>query len=162
MAGRATYSDEDKARLYVVLTANDGNVKRTARETGVPENTVRRWKKEFEQKPPSTELVEQATEDFVSEADTVRFMALRRIKDLIPTSTKINELNNTVGILTDKIDRARGLDRPQAPSNALPTADLVREAIKGFVEATRDLSRAREAEIVEAEIVEQVALPAGK
>lgn len=162
MAGKATYTSEDIARLYVVLASNDGNVKRTARETGIPESTVRRYKGEFERNgPPSTEMVEAATEDFVSDADRVRFKALRRIEELIPDSTKINELNNTVGILTDKIDRARGLDRPAGDRDALPTADVVRETIKGFVESMRDLSRAREAEIVEAEVVEQVALPSG-
>jgi hypothetical protein len=30
---RAAYTEQDKARVYVVLTANEGNVKRTARET---------------------------------------------------------------------------------------------------------------------------------
>lgn len=163
MAGRSTYTDEEKARVYVVLASNDGNVKRTARETGVPENTVRRWRNEFQKEgPPSTDLVQSATQDFVGEAEVVRNLALQRIRDLIPTSEKINELNNTVGILTDKIDRARGLDRPQATSpNGEPTADLIRAAIGSFVDGMKELSRAREAEIVDAELVEQVALPRG-
>lgn len=163
MAGRATYSESDKARVYVVLTANDGNVKRTSRETGVPENTVRRWRNDFKQDgPPPTDAVEEAAQDFVGDAERVRNLALARIEKLIPTSEKLNELNNTVGILTDKIDRARGLDtRRIEHTHHLPAADEVRELMSGFVEGMKELSRAREAEIVEAEIVEQVSLPSG-
>ena len=75
--GRATYTDADKAKVYVVLTTNDGNVKRTARETGVPENTVRRWKKWFEDNgPPNLEEVEAQAGDFVATANEVRFLAI--------------------------------------------------------------------------------------
>ena len=42
MAGRAKYTEEDRAKVFVLLRTNDGNVKRTSREAGVPENTVRR------------------------------------------------------------------------------------------------------------------------
>jgi hypothetical protein len=86
MAGKATYDESDKARLYVVLAANDGNVKRTARETGVPESTVRRFKKMFEEEgPPDMKLFRQELNTFVSDADRVRFKALHRIEELIPT-----------------------------------------------------------------------------
>lgn len=160
MAGRATYSEDDKARVYVVLLANDGNVKRTSRETGVPENTVRRWKKQFEKDgPPAEEKVEEAASDFLEEADTVRFMALRRIKELIPESNKIGELNTTVGILTDKIDRVRLPNKQVDHVHHLPPADEIRELMAGFAQGMAELSRARDEEIVDAEIVEKPALP---
>jgi transposase-like protein len=159
MTGRATYTETDKARVYVVLRANDGNVKRTSRETGVPENTVRRWRDEFLEKPPNTELVEVAAGEFVDDASRVRNLALRRIETLIPESTKISELNVTVGILTDKIDRARGLTDKVSHEHHLPGADEIRELMQGFVEAGRELARNREYEIVDAEVL---ALPAPK
>lgn len=159
MAGRATYTETDKATVYVVLRANDGNVKRTARETGVPENTVRRWRNEFVEEPPRVELVEAATGEFVDDASRVRNLALRRIETLIPDSTKISELNVTVGILTDKIDRARGLTDKVSHEHHLPGADEIRELMQGFVEAGRELARNREYEIVDAEVL---ALPAPK
>jgi transposase-like protein len=150
--------------VYVVLTANDGNVKRTARETGVPENTVRRWRNDFQKNgPPKTDEVEQAASDFVEDADRVRTKALALIEQKIDAGdAKVNELNNTVGILTDKIDRAKGLDSRRVDHHHhLPAADEVRELMEGFVNNARALSVAREAEIVEAEIVEQPALPQG-
>lgn len=164
MAGRRQYSEDDKAKVYVVLAANDGNVKRTARETGVPENTVRRWRNEFQEAPPRTELVEQAMGDFVEEAESVRNLALARIKDLIPTSTRINELNTTVGILTDKIDRARGLGetRTVKHEHELTSSDELKALMGGFVKEMRARASEREEEIQDAEIVEQAALPAGQ
>jgi transposase-like protein len=163
VAARATYNESDKARVYVVLASNDGNVKRTSRETGVPENTVRRWKKEFEESPPSTELVETAVGDFVGDAERVRHKALLKIEALIDgDKVKVGELNNTVGILTDKIDRARGLDVKRVEHEHRLDPASVREALVGFMQDMQQMSRAREVEIVEAEVVEQAALPAGK
>lgn len=48
----AFYSREDRARVYTTLLSNEGNVKRTARDTGVNATTVRRWKREFATNPP--------------------------------------------------------------------------------------------------------------
>jgi transposase-like protein len=161
VAARTTYTEADKSRVYVVLAANDGNVKRTSRETGVPENTVRRWKKEFEASPPSAELVEAAVGDFVTDADRVRHKALLKIEALIDgDKVKVGELNNTVGILTDKIDRARGLDVKRVEHEHRLDPASVREALVGFMTDMHKMSRAREGEIVEAEVVEQAALPA--
>jgi transposase-like protein len=159
MAGRSTYTEADKAKVFAVLRANDGNVKRTARETGVPENTVRRWRNEFVETPPSEEAIEAAVGEFVEEASTVRNLALARIKELIPGSTKIGELNVTVGILTDKIDRANGVGQVVSHEHHLPPADEIREVMQGFVAMGQELARQREAEIVDAEVL---ALPAPK
>src|SRR5512132_4142318 len=74
VASRATYTDEQKAQVYVALTANDGNVKRTSRETGVPEGTVRTWKNLWKSEPPAADKVEEAASDFIGEAETVRNM----------------------------------------------------------------------------------------
>jgi transposase-like protein len=162
VAGRAKYTDDDKARVFVVLGANDGNVKRTARETGVPENTVRRWRDEWEKNgPPPTDMVEGAVGDFVSDAERVRNKALLAIEQKIPQA-KVSELNNTVGILTDKIDRARGLVDRRVVEHQLPSGDQIREALGTFAAEMMKLSQRREAEIVDAEIVEQPALPKGQ
>ena len=67
MAGKSQYSDSDKARVYTTLLANEGNVKRSSRETGVPEATVRRWKNEFEENPPPVEVVAEAVADFLND-----------------------------------------------------------------------------------------------
>jgi transposase-like protein len=163
VAGRATYTEADKARVYVVLQANDGNVKRTARETGVPENTVRRWKQQFEQDgPPNTDLVEVEAGDFIEDAERVRHKALRKIEQRIDADdAKLNELNTTVGILTDKIDRVKLPNRQVDHVHHLPPADQIREVMAAFAQRQLEMARNREEEIVDAEIVEQPALPSG-
>ena len=45
MAARRQYSDVQKAEALAALKANAGNVKRTARELGIPEGTVTDWKR---------------------------------------------------------------------------------------------------------------------
>lgn len=163
MAGRSPYTDEDRSRIFVVLAANDQNVKRTARETGVPENTVRRWKKEFEKDPPKVENIEAAVGDFVGDADRVRHKALRLIEKKIDGGdAKVNELNNTVGILTDKIDRARGLVDRRVVEHKLPSADEIRAALGAFAQEAQALATQRQADIEITDVVEQPALPAGK
>jgi transposase-like protein len=166
MAGRSKYTEEDKARVFVLLQANDGNVKRTARESGLPENTVRRWRNEFnDEGPPSTEMVEQAASDFVATAERIRNKALDWAEEMIDqrdAKVKMNDLNNLAGTLQDKIDRAKGLDAKRVDvQHHLPSADEARELLRGFVQEMAVASAGRDAEILEAEIVEQAALPSG-
>lgn len=170
MAGRATYSDADKARVYVVLTANDGNVKRTSREAGVPENTVRRWRDEWEKNgPPATEEVEQAVSEFTTQATTVRDLAVdvmeKKLKLLQqdPDKAKLAELSTVVGVLDDKIRRASGLDEGNRVDHHhhLPAADEIRELMTGFVQGAIAAAERRTLEIVDAEFEEQPALPSG-
>ena len=164
MAGRAKYTAADKAKVFALLAANDGNVKRSARDGGYPENTVRRWRNEFKETPPDLELIEQAVGDFVEDADRVRFKALRKIEEMIDAGkATVSALNVTVGVLTDKIDRARGLDvRRVEHQHHLPGPEEARELIRGFAQEVFALSVSRDAEIIEAEVVEQAELPAGK
>jgi transposase-like protein len=170
VAGRATYEETHKAHVYVVLTANDGNVKRTARETGIPENTVRGWKNDFATNgPPGEEVVEHALEDFTVSADKVRTLGLevlRRKLELLkkdPKTVNVGQVSTMIGILTDKVDRARGLDvRRVEHQHHLPSPEEARALVMAFAENLRESAIAREAEIVDAEIVEQPALPAGR
>lgn len=171
MARRAAYTDADKARVYVVLTANDGNVKRTAREAQVPESTVSRWKSEWEkQGPPPLDEVQQAVDGFVTTATTARDLAVDVIKAKLellkkdPEKAKLAELSTVVGVLDDKISRARGLDQKNAVDHFhhLPAPEEIRELMEGFVSGAISAASRRTMDIVDAEFVEQPALPAGQ
>jgi transposase-like protein len=166
VAGRAKYTEADKAKVFTLLAANDGNVKRTSRESGYPENTVRRWRNEFKETPPSLEAVETAMGEFVEDAERIRGKALVWVEEMIDKrdpKVKMNDLNNIAGTLTDKLDRARGLDIKRVEhQHHLPSPDEARELMRGFVQEAFALSVARDAEIIDAEIVEQASLPAGK
>lgn len=164
----ATWNDEDKARVYVALAANDGNVKRTARETGVPENTVRRWRDDWERNgPPSTEQVEMAVGEFVEEATSLRGRALLALKLKVeqlvkdPSKVKVAELTTLVGVLDDKITRASGMATSRTEHvHSLPSPDEIREALGQAFQKQMELAAQRAEEIIDAEFTEEQALPA--
>lgn len=171
--GRATYDEADKAGAYVVLTANDGIVKRTARETGIPESTIRAWKAEWEKNgPPPLEEVTKAAVAFVDEAVEIRGLALGVIRQKVellaqsPKDVKIAEMTTLVGVLTDKIDRSSGLDHGKRVDHFhhLPAPEELRALMTEYVSGGQERASARAEEITDAEfeIVEQAALPAGK
>lgn len=140
MAGKSKYSDEQRAQVYVVLRANDNNVKRTARESGVPENTVRRWRDEWANgiNIPSDEAVQVEANGFVERAEEVRDFALNQLVLKIPDpKTKASELITIVGVLDDKISRARGIDRDRNLNVkfSLPSPEEIQELMGGFVQA---------------------------
>lgn len=155
MAGRATYGDADQARVYVALQANDGNVKRTARETGVPESTVRRWREEWERGgPPPADALELAVDDFYVQAEAVRFEALAMLRMKIPDA-KPGELITIIGVLDDKLARVKGLGTKTEHKITLPSAEELRALMSGFVAGAITAAERRHEEIVDAEIVEQ-------
>jgi transposase-like protein len=167
---RATYDDAAKAKAFVVLTANDGNLKRTARETGLPESTLRAWRTDWEKNgPPKTEEVTAAAKEFVSEAQEIRGMALDVIRQKLvllgqnPKEAKIAELTTLVGVLTDKVDRAAGLEQSSRVDHHhhLPSPDELKALMGGFIEMSIEAAERRAEDIVDADIVEQAALPSG-
>jgi len=163
VAGRTTYSEQAKARIYVVLTANGGNIKRTARETGVPESTVRNFKREFETNPPDTEAVEVevSSGDYVSELEAARNDALTTLRNKIPTMNG-SQLGVVFGILEDKLTRARGLATERTEHvHKLPSADELALAGQMLAQGAIEAAKQRQQELIEADVHEQPALPAG-
>jgi transposase-like protein len=164
MAGRTSYDEKAKARLYLVLAANDGNVKRTARETGIPESTVRNFKREFEKNPPETEVVEAELEsgDYVTQLETLRNELAVALRQKIPDMTG-NQLAVSYGIIDDKLTRARGLATERTEHvHSLPSAEELALAGQMLATGAIEAARRRHDELAEAEVRrEQPALPAG-
>lgn len=159
---RASYTDDDKAKVFVALTANEGNVKRTARETGVPTSTVRRWKNEWSAEgPPDASHLEVAVGEFLEDAERVRHKALRTLEEKLPDATP-SALVATVGMLTDKIHVVKGLATSrQETVHTLPPAEDIAKALSAAFSATIASARERDLAIDEADIIdaEIVALP---
>ena len=149
MAGRSTYSDEDKAAVLAVLAANGGNIKRTSRETGVAVSTVRNWSRGLAS--PSSEKVQEAVDKFVDQAEKVRNMALDELERAIMTGeVKDRDLITILGVLDDKITRAKGLPTQRtAHQHELPSREelalVLGTAIGGMIEAAEQ----RDEEIIE-------------
>jgi transposase-like protein len=109
MAGttfRASYTSADHELVARTLETNTGNVKRTAQETGIPETTVRRWKKV----PPT---VRDRNE---SGATTHDRAALRRahgqlnrkiVRKLGTTGGNVAATARALGVSRDRVKRLR-------------------------------------------------------
>ena len=159
---RRIYTDEERARAYVTLLANLGTVRRTARDTGLPEATLREWKNTWEQDgPPDVSLVEAEVKGFVERAERVRDKALDRLERLIEDDkVPPAQLVATVGMLQDKVSVARGLATSRTETvHALPDADAIREALGAVFRGAVEAARQRDADIIEAEVIEEQAPP---
>jgi transposase-like protein len=167
MAGRPSkYDADDKARVLVALKANGGNVKRTARETGVPEQTVRNWKKEGNSVSASVALaVPLAEDEFVKEASLIRSKALKLIEQKIEDGdAKVGELNAVVGTLTDKIRLINGEATSRTESvHHGPSPEEFGARLLAYVEDAANAQALRQADIIDAEFeeTEVVELPSG-
>lgn len=149
MATKARYTDDDRARVFLALTVHQGNVKRTARETGFPVSTVRNWKADWEKNPPSTEValrVEDLATQFIPDAIRVRDKALLALEKKIDSGeATASQLATSMGILTDKINVVMGLSKKQGPSTDNVDVAFAREAARALVGA---LTQSREREVV--------------
>lgn len=164
MAGRpSTYGADDKARALVTLKANDGNLKRTSRETNIPVGTLRRWKNAMEGEGPVGHLVEaidalpEAEDEFVREAEIIRSKALRLIGDKIDSGdAKVGELNAVVGTLTDKVRLIRGEATSRSESvHHGPSPEEFGRRLVQYVEDAAIAQELRTADITDAEFEEQ-------
>lgn len=162
MAGRSKYTDKERAQVYVTLKANSDNVKRTVRDTGIPENTVRRWRDEWRNgiNVPDVSTIVAETDKFVTVAERIRDDALGELDIRIKSGqVRTSELITVVGVLDDKISRARGIDRDRNlhVHHHLPSAEEIKEMMGGFVKQA--IGDAHDADIIEGQIVGRKALP---
>lgn len=147
------YSDEDRALVLATLTSNNGNVARTARDTNIPEATVRGWKRDWEENGPPPAVQEQAiavADDFVAAATVVRNEALAIMRRKLPDA-RVSELNSVVGTLDDKITRMRGLatGRVEHVHQQAVSADELGSAIGEYLVNAVTAARQRQAEVFE-------------
>lgn len=153
MAARKEYTDEERARVFVTLTTNQGNIKRTARDTGLPVSTIRNWRNEWEESgPPDTALVEAASGTFVENAERVRDKALDVLESKLNDATP-SALVATIGMLQDKVSIARGLATSRTETvHSLPPAEDIAKTLSAAFQAALDVSQQRDDEIIDAEI----------
>jgi transposase-like protein len=157
VARKSKYTDEDKGAVLRSLTLNDGNITRTARELNIPKGTVQTWKAEWERHGASEEIVVAASEQaeqFIADATRARDTALSKWEEKVNNDeVAARDLMTGVGVLTDKLNLAKGLDRKNSDKPALDNAAL-REIARGVVEGAVSSALRREEEIVEAEYEE--------
>jgi len=151
---RRTYSDRDKAVVFAELQVNEGNVKRTARNTGIDQSAVRRWKLEWEAKgvPDAvTAEVELVASDFISDAVRIRGKLLQHLEQVLDSGQRatIPQLVTGIGVLSDKIRAYEAITETTRVEHtlALPPVEELRELFSGLVVGMLDAARSRAAEI---------------
>lgn len=136
---RSRYTGEDRARVFAALTESEGNVKRTARNTGVPASTVRDWKVEWAKGGVDAETIEALPAiitDFVEDATRVRDKLLVRLEQLADRDgLTAREIIPAMGMLTDKIRAYKGLDavREHHHTVEIPAFDELQGKLDGAI-----------------------------
>ena len=110
---RKSYSIEDVDKVLGELAKNKGNVKKTARETGVSVNTLKKWKNED---PEKYEVIEEQTMEMIKNAQMVILQnqvqnlvsATERMAEIIPNEDNIDKLTNAIKVINDQIHRLTG------------------------------------------------------
>ena len=154
---RTEWSDEDRAAAYVVWIANDKNIRRTARETGIGHTTVAYWAKGWEKNGPPEALDAKITNsayEFVHHASSVREKAMKKLEELIPEAEvkQLSAIATVVGIMDDKIRLASGLATKRTETvHTLPTRDEMKELMSGFAEGLISAADDRASETVQIE-----------
>lgn len=153
MATRRTYTDRDKARVFAELSANEGNVKRTARNLDIPVPTVRRWRDEWERNgiPDSVSAeVAPIVSDFLSDAIRIRGKLLLKLEELLEKGqVNATQVSTAVGILSDKIRAYEAIKETKQVEHKilLPPNDELKTLFAGLLTGVVESARQRAAEI---------------
>lgn len=148
------YSDSDRARVYTLLVANDGIVNRASRESGVPRATVLAWKTKWEKEGPPKEVADAAVQeatDFINQAMGTRFEAIVMLRAKLPDASA-RDLATIIGILDDKITRAKGLATGRVEhvhTPALPSPEELGPMLGDYLSRTLGAARRRSAAVIE-------------
>lgn len=105
--------------------------------------------------------VSKAVDDFVKNAVSIRDKAMTALETRIDAGDiRSSELITTIGVLDDKITRARGLPTQRTEHlSALPPREELKGLMEGFVAGAISAAERRQGEILDAEIVEVRELP---
>lgn len=108
-AKKRTYTDEYRAEALAALAANDGNVKRTARQLGVPYTTLKQWAKGIVH--PEARANAQPKKELL--ADRLEELAHLLLDDLARPEkimgASLPHVATALGIAVDKMQLLRGL-----------------------------------------------------
>lgn len=146
------YTEADKAAVYVALTVNDGNIRRTSLNTAVPESTIREWRDAWKngEPTPDPDLIEGSATEFIEEAEGVRDLALRTLRQQIEKGeVKAAQLVATVGMLEDKIRLGRGLATSRSETvHSLPEPEEYMDALREYLVDALKQHKEREQDIL--------------
>lgn len=125
------YTDDQVAQALAALDLNGGNVKRTARDLGIPRTTLVRWRDGVSAVSDTEKKEAAGARDLVALWADVQEIGIRRMRELIPISNNLREVAVATGIAADKhLDYDQGRSR----SGAEVTVDNRQQQVNVIVE----------------------------
>lgn len=152
MARLRDYSDDERAHALAVLRSNNGNMKKTAQETGTPRSTLRAWAglREAEGKHAADvapEKVDNAAEQLAVSWRHIANMSLalmaeflERLRDVEKVKAgDVRDLSVVAGVATEKESFARGgpTARTESVRVSLVEPDVLRKDTLKVIEGGR-------------------------
>lgn len=165
MAGRRSYTEADKALVFAELEMSNGNIKRTARHLNMPVSTVRSFRDKWREEGLPNEVAEAipvVVGEFIADAERIRDKLLVALEDAVDRGQmKPREIVTALGVLTDKIRAAKGLDtRKVEHTLSLPDAQQMRELFAGVIGEVVGAAETRNQELEDADIIDGTWEPA--
>ena len=107
MSTKRRYSDEDKATALTVLAANNGDLRKTSRDTGVPFSTLRKWANN--QGVNQSVITKGITKkkELSAELEDLAYKIVGVMPDKLD-SASLQQLATSLGITIDKMQLLQG------------------------------------------------------
>lgn len=156
---RRQYTTLDKAKAYWQLQSNNNNLKRTAREMGIPVPTLRAWRKKWdagEDIPPVLPVESNPYDlenfDHKGALKDLRKQAILRIQEQLLHATSLDHLTKLLATVNRDIERLETKPAPGGSVNInvrLPSAEETAKLLSGLVTNTLADVDKRDGEIIE-------------
>ncbi len=118
-AKRRHYSEEDKATALAVLAANNGDLRKTARDLGIPKSTLERWI--YIQNTVVSAIADTKKKELSTELEELAYKIVGVMPDKL-ASANLQQLATSLGITIDKMQLLQG--RPTERSETRATIEV--------------------------------------
>lgn len=97
-----TYTNDQRVTVLAALAANGGNIRKTARETGVDRNTIVSWSKSDLSNSADISRIKSELQDaYMSQLKTAREKLIRRISAVAETEQDLFKLSGAFKIIAE-------------------------------------------------------------
>ena len=119
------YSDDQRAAAMAAYKANGNNLRKTARETGIPKGTLEYWARGDDANPVSDELQTNKNTELV---DDLFLLAQALVKSALVKAEaedgNVQQVTTSLGIVIDKINILMGEATSRVDLNVRNLPDL--------------------------------------
>src|SRR5262245_9258364 len=122
------YTPEQRADALVLLTASGGQSRRTARQTGIPESTLRHWRNGT-RAPEARAMGARKNRPTAEACEHIAALLLKSIEGKLDTGTAVG-LATVFGIMVDKAQILRASAPPPEPEQPIDLSRLTPEQLE--------------------------------